>query len=191
MKYELPPLPYALDALEPKMSEKTLEYHHGKHHATYVANLNRLVIGTQFENAPIDKIIKEADGALFNNAAQAWNHTFFFNQFACEPKIEPSGKLLEAIEMSMGSFGSMKEQLSKAALALFGSGWVWLVKDGKELMIAPMSNAGTPIRDGRTPILAIDVWEHSYYIDHYNSRADYLVDFWDLVDWEVIEKRFK
>lgn len=190
MKYELPALPYALDALEPKMSKKTLEYHHGKHHAAYVDNLNKLVIDTKYDGMHIEKIIKEADGAIFNNAAQVWNHTFFFNQFSQHPKMEPSGKLLEAIEMSFGSFGSMKEQMAKAALSLFGSGWVWLVKEGDELMIAPMSNAGTPIRDGRIPVLTMDVWEHAYYIDYYNSRVNYVTNFWELIDWNVIEKRF-
>ncbi|MFI3314580.1 MAG: superoxide dismutase [Rikenellaceae bacterium] len=190
MKYQLYELPYALDALEPHMSKKTLEYHHGRHHAAYVNNYNKLVHGTEFENKPIEDAIVNGDGALFNNAAQAWNHTFLFEQFSPTPKQKPEGKLLEAIELSFGSFTSMKEQLSDAAMMLFGSGWVWLVKEGDELMIAPMSNAETPLREGRVPILTIDVWEHAYYIDCYNNRADYLVNFWQIVDWKVIEDRF-
>ena len=191
MKHELPALPYALDALEPKMSKKTLEFHYGKHAQTYVNNLNNLIVGTKFENASLEDIIKGADGPIFNNGSQAWNHTFFFYGLTPKQKPEPTGELLEAIEMSFGSFGSKKEQFSKAAASLFGSGWVWLVMDGKELDIVPTSNAGNPIRDNRKPILCLDVWEHAYYLDYQNRRPDFITNFWELVDWAKIEKRYK
>ncbi|MFI3321655.1 MAG: superoxide dismutase [Rikenellaceae bacterium] len=191
MEYKLFDLPYAMDALEPEMSKKTLEYHYGKHHRTYVEKYNALLADSTFKSHSIEQVIKESDGALFNNAAQAWNHTFFFEQLSADPKIEPTGALLEAIELSFGSFGSMKEQMAQAALTLFGSGWVWLVRDGKnELMIAPMGNANTPLKEGREPILTIDVWEHAYYIDYFNSRVEYLTALWKLIDWKVIEKRW-
>lgn len=190
MRYQRIELAYPMNGLEPKMSKKTLEYHYGKHYTAYVDNYNRLVEGTPFADKAIEEAIKAGKDALFNNAAQAWNHTFFFKQFSHKPKIAPEGALLEAIEMSFGSFGSMKEQLSKAALSLFGSGWVWLVKEGSELSIMPMSNASNPIRDGRVPILTIDVWEHAYYLDYQNSRIDYIKAFWEIVDWKVIERRF-
>ncbi len=193
MKHELPMLPYALDALAPKMSRKTLEFHHGKHHQAYVDNLNKLAAGTRFEDMPVEAIIREADaGPLFNNAAQVWNHTFFFDGLTPQQKLkEPEGMLLEAIEMSFGSFGSMKEQFSKAATALFGSGWVWLVIDGKELDIVPTANAYNPLKDGKTPILTLDVWEHAYYLDYQNRRAEFIANFWDLVDWEKVQQRFE
>ncbi len=193
MKHELPMLPYASDALAPKMSQKTLEFHHGKHHQAYVDNLNKLAAGTPFENKSIEEIIREAEsGPLFNNAAQVWNHTFFFDELTPKQKLtEPTGMLLEAIEMSFGSFGSMKEQFSKAALALFGSGWVWLVIDGKELDIVPTANAYNPLKDGKTPILTLDVWEHAYYLDYQNRRAEFITNFWDLIDWEKVQQRFE
>ena len=173
------------------MSKKTLEFHYGKHAQTYVNNLNNLIAGTKFENASLEDIIKGADGPIFNNGSQAWNHTFFFDGLTPKQKPEPTGELLEAIEMSFGSFGSMKEQFSKAAASLFGSGWVWLVMDGKELDIVPTSNAGNPIRDNRKPILCLDVWEHAYYLDYQNRRPDFITNFWELVDWAKIEKRYK
>lgn len=190
-KHELPLLPYALDALEPMISARTMEFHYGKHHKGYVDNLNNLIAGTKFEKLSIEEIIKQADGGpIFNNAAQTWNHTFYFEGLTPTQKIEPTGELLEAIEISFGSFGSMKEQFSKAAISLFGSGWVWLVIEGKELSISPMSNAYTPIKEGRTPIMCCDIWEHSYYLDYQNRRIDYIEQFWKLVDWAKAEKRY-
>lgn len=191
MRHKLPPLAYAKDALSPKMSSLQLEYHHDKHHAAYVENLNKLILGTSMEHLSLEEIIMASEGVLFNNAAQVWNHTLFFEQFT--PKVdllEPYGALLEAIELSFGSFGSMKEQISEAAISLFGSGWVWLVTSGKELEIMPMANASNPLKSGKVAILAVDVWEHAYYIDHFNSRADYMVNFWELIDWRVVESRY-
>ena len=193
MKFDLKPLPYSADALAPCMSKLTLDYHYGKHYVGYVQNLNKLVIGTEWENSDIEKIIRESTGGLFNNAAQVWNHSFFFDQFTAkqtDDNCEPKDELLESIEVSFGSFGSFKEQFAAAAISQFGSGWVWVVKVGKELEIKAMSNADTPIKDGEKPILTLDVWEHAYYLDYYNSRANYIVEFWKLIDWCVIKDRF-
>ena len=193
MTFDLSPLPYATDALAPLMSEQTLFFHYGKHYTAYVQNLNKLVVDTQWENSTIEDIIKESTGALFNNAAQAWNHCYFFEQFTADRSEEenaPTGELLESIELSFGSFGSFKEQFAAAALSHFGSGWIWVVKVGNELEIKCTPNADTPIKDGDTPILTLDVWEHAYYLDHYNSRANFLVNFWELLDWKVIADRF-
>ncbi len=191
MKFELPPLPYALDALEPHISQKTLEFHHGKHHQAYVNNLNNLIPGTEFENADLETIIKKADGGIFNNGAQVWNHTFYFNQFSPKGGGEPTGALADAINKAFGSFDTFKDEFSKAAATLFGSGWAWLVKnqDGS-LEIIKESNAGNPIRNGLTPILTCDVWEHAYYLDKQNKRPDYIADFWKVVDWNVVGGRF-
>ncbi|PKP36002.1 MAG: superoxide dismutase [Bacteroidetes bacterium HGW-Bacteroidetes-15] len=191
MKFELPKLPYSLDDLSPIISKQTLEFHHGKHHQAYVNNLNNLVQGTKFENADLETIIKESDGGIFNNAAQVWNHTFYFETFSKKPKAEPMGKLAEAIEKDFGSFIKFKEAFSKAAATLFGSGWAWLVKDAYgHLEIIQTSNAATPIRDGLTPLLTCDVWEHAYYLDYQNRRPDYIDAFWGLVDWKIVEGRF-
>ena len=189
-KHELPPLPYKLGALAPHISEKTMEYHYGKHLKTYIDNLNNLIEGTKFESMPLDEIVKKSDGGVFNNAAQAWNHIFFFEGLAHKPKKEPEGLLLESIELSFGSFGSMKEQLSKAAAAQFGSGWAWLVVKGEELEIVTTTTAGTPIKQGRSPELCIDVWEHAYYLDYQNRRAEFLSSIWEVIDWQRIEDRF-
>jgi Fe-Mn family superoxide dismutase len=191
MKFELPPLPYAIDALEPHISKTTLEYHHGKHHQAYVNNVNKLIPGTEFENADLETIIKKADGGIFNNGAQVWNHTFYFNQFSPNGGGEPAGALAEAINKSFGSFEAFKDEFSKAAATLFGSGWAWLVKkDDGSLEIVKESNAGNPIRNGLTPVLTCDVWEHAYYLDKQNKRPDYIADFWKIVDWKLVGDRY-
>jgi Fe-Mn family superoxide dismutase len=191
MKHELPALPYATDALAPKISKQTVEIHWFKHAQTYINNTNNLIPGTAFENASLEEIIMKAEGPIFNNGAQSWNHIFYFTQFSPSPKLKPEGKLGEAIDKQFGSLEAFKEQFSKAAVGLFGSGWAWLAKkaDGS-LEIVPESNAGNPMRKGLTPIMTCDVWEHSYYLDYQNRRADYLAIFWDVLDWNVIEKRF-
>ena len=190
MSYELPALPYAMDALQPCISKETLEYHYGKHHAAYVNNLNKLVEGTDFATAGLEGIIKKAEGGIFNNGAQVWNHTFYWNCMAPEGNEEPSGALLNAIKSDFGSFEEFKDKFSVAAATLFGAGWAWLVKtpSGK-LDIVQESNAGNPIRSGLEPIMTCDVWEHAYYIDKRNRRPAYIDDFWKLVDWETIGKR--
>ena len=191
MKHELPKLPYDIAALEPHISSKTFEFHYGKHHQAYVNNLNNLLSGSKFENADLDTIVREADGGIFNNGAQVWNHTFYFMQFSPKPLLEPSGRLGEAITQSFGSFSDFKEQFGKAGATLFGSGWAWLVvnKEGN-LEIIQESNAGNPMRKGCKPILTCDVWEHAYYLDYQNRRPDYLQSFWNVVDWKVISQRF-
>lgn len=190
MAYELPKLPYELDALEPYISKETLEYHYGKHHAAYVNNLNKLAEGTDFATAGLEEIIKRAEGGIFNNGAQVWNHTFYWNCMSPEGGREPSGALLNAIKSDFGSFEAFKDQFSQAAATLFGSGWAWLVKtpEGK-LEIVQESNAGNPLRKGLEPIMTCDVWEHAYYIDKRNRRPAYIEDFWKVVDWETIGKR--
>jgi len=191
MSFELPKLPYALNALEPHISQQTLEFHYGKHHQAYVNNLNGLIPGTAFENATLEEIVKKSDGGIFNNGAQVWNHTFYFMQFSPKGGGEPSGKLAEAIKKKFNSFENFKSEFKNAAATLFGSGWAWLVKknDGT-LEIVKESNAGNPLRNGMHPILTIDVWEHAYYLDYQNKRPDYIEMFWHLVDWKIIEKRF-
>jgi len=189
--FELPKIPYASDALQPFISKQTIDFHYGRHHQTYVTNLNNLVPGTKFENATLEQIIKEADGGIFNNGAQVWNHTFYFETFSPSGAREPSGLLSAAIEKSFGSFAAFKDQFSKASVTLFGSGWSWLVKmpDGA-LSIIQESNAGNPLRKGLTPLLTCDVWEHAYYLDYQNKRPDYLQAYWNIVDWNVVAKRF-
>jgi Fe-Mn family superoxide dismutase len=190
MAYELPALPYEMDALEPYISKETLEYHYGKHHAAYVNNLNKLVDGTDFATSGLEEIVKVASGGVFNNGAQVWNHTFYWNCMSPEGGGEPSGALLNQIKSDFGSFEEFKEKFSVAAATLFGSGWAWLVKTpmGK-LDIVQESNAGNPLRTGLEPIMTCDVWEHAYYIDKRNRRPAYIDDFWNLVDWETIGKR--
>ena len=178
MIHALPPLPYAADALAPKMSQETIEYHYGKHHQAYVNNLNNLIPGTPYENASLEEIIIRAEGPIFNNAAQVWNHTFFFYTRSPSPKSVPSGPLAKAIDRDFGSFEQFKEQFAKAATSLFGSGWVWLAEDaGKKLCILSEPNAGNQLTQGMKPILTIDVWEHAYYIDYRNRRAAYIEAF--------------
>lgn len=191
MAFSLPKLPYANNALEPVISEKTIEFHYGKHHQAYVNNVNNLVAGTEFENASLEDIIKKAEGGIFNNGAQVWNHTFYFMQFSPDGCKEPKDELKAAIEAKFGSFDAFKEAFSKAAATLFGSGWAWLVVDEKgELEIVQTSNAGNPLRDGKKPILTCDVWEHAYYLDKQNARPAYVADFWKIVDWKVVSERF-
>jgi len=191
MKFELPPLPYALDALEPHISQKTLEFHYGKHHQAYVNNLNNLVPGSAFEDADLERIVKESDGGIYNNGAQVWNHTFYFNSFSPNGGGEPKGNLAEAINKTFGSFDAFKDEFSKAAATLFGAGWAWLVKkDDGSLEIVKESNAGNPLRSGVTPILTCDVWEHAYYLDKQNRRPDYIADFWKVIDWNLVSGRY-
>jgi superoxide dismutase, Fe-Mn family len=191
MKFELIPLPYEMNALEPYISSKTLEFHHGKHHKLYVTNLNSLLPGTKFENKSLETIIKEAKGPIFNNAAQVWNHNFYFTSLKPESSYVPDDKFNDAIKENFGSVSELKEAFIKAGTSLFGSGWVWLVKNSKgSLEILAESNAGNPIRKGLIPLLTCDVWEHAYYLDYQNRRLDHINAFWNIIDWEVIEKRF-
>jgi len=190
MIHELPKLPYALDALEPYISKRTLEFHYGKHHQAYVNNLNKLIPGTEFENASLDEIVTKAGGGVFNNGAQVWNHTFYWNCLKPQAGGEPSGVLADVLVKQFGSFAEFKEKFSVAAATLFGSGWAWLVKkqDGS-LEIVQESNAGNPLKHGAKPLLTCDVWEHAYYLDKQNVRPDYIADFWKLVDWETVATR--
>ncbi|MDR1886868.1 MAG: superoxide dismutase [Prevotellaceae bacterium] len=192
MKFELPKLPYAVEALAPAIGKETVELHYGKHFLTYVNNLNGLIQGTKFENADLETIVRESDGVIFNNAGQVWNHDIYFRSFSPFPKSEPSGALLDAIKKNFGSFGEFKETFGKAAISLFGSGWAWLYKtDDGALAISQEPNAGNPIHS-RTglPLIGCDVWEHSYYPDYQNRRADYVRNFWNILDWKVVEEKF-
>ncbi len=192
MAFELPKLPYAKNALEPYISEKTLEFHYGKHHQAYVTNVNNLIKGTEFENATLEEIIAKADGGIFNNGAQVWNHSFYFMQFSPDGSDEPKDELKAAIEAKFGSTEVFKEQFSKAAATLFGAGWAWLVVDEKgELEIVQTSNAGNPLRANMKPILTCDVWEHAYYLNYQNRRPDYVNAFWNLINWDEVARRFK
>ena len=188
----LTPLPYAEQALEPHISAETLHYHHGKHAAAYVDKLNSLIVGTPYaETSSLEDIVLQADGAIFNNAAQVWNHAFYFEQFAPKPKHKPEGELAAAIEKAFGSAEQLKEQMERESIALFGSGWVWLAADKHgELKIVSKSNAGNPLTEGLYPLLAIDVWEHAYYIDHRNARAAGVKALWKVLCWSKIEERY-
>ncbi len=192
MKFELPALPYPVNALEPTMSARTIEFHWGKHEAAYIDNLNGLVAGTPLENDTLEEIVRKSDGAIYNNAAQAWNHIFFFFQLAPNGKKEPGGALLEAINNSFGSFEAFREAFAKAGATLFGSGWAWLSArpDGR-LEITQGPNAHNPLKEGAMPLLTADVWEHAYYLDYQNRRLDFLLGLWNLVDWKVVEKRYE
>ena len=191
-KFELMALPYAVEALEPVISKQTLEFHHGKHLAGYVNNLNGLLPGSGFEEASLEEIVCKANGGILNNAGQILNHELYFGQF-CAPKAgnAPTGKLGEAIIRDFGSFEAFKEEFQKAGATLFGSGWVWLSsdKDGK-LVITQETNAANPIQKDLKPLLTFDVWEHAYYLDYQNRRPDHLAALWQIIDWDVIEKRF-
>ncbi|MCX9131080.1 superoxide dismutase [Fe] [Aeromonas veronii] len=190
MAFELPALPYAINALEPHISQETLEYHHGKHHNTYVVNLNNLVPGTEFEGKSLEEIIKTSNGGIFNNAAQIWNHTFYWHCLSPNGGGEPTGALAEAINKAFGSFAEFKDAFTKSAIGNFGSSWTWLVKkaDGS-LAIVNTSNAGCPLTEaGTTPLLTVDLWEHAYYIDFRNLRPKYMETFWTLVNWEFVAK---
>ena len=189
---ELPKLPYEMNALEPHISQKTLEFHYGKHHNGYVNNLNKLIAGTPFENKSLEEIVKTAQGGMFNNAAQVWNHTFYWNCMTPNPKkTVPTGKLMDAIVRDFGSFDAFKEKFINACVTLFGSGWAWLVadKEGK-LSIVQTSNAQTPLTEGLKPLLVCDVWEHAYYLDYQNLRANYVNEFWAIINWEFVEHNY-
>ncbi|MDH5545561.1 MAG: superoxide dismutase [Fe] [Gammaproteobacteria bacterium] len=191
MEHKLPQLPYAMDALAPTISKETLEYHYGKHHQTYVTNLNNLIKGTEFADASLEDIIKKASGGLFNNAAQVWNHTFYWNCLSPNGGGQPSGDLASAIDKAFGSFDAFKEKFSTSAATNFGSGWTWLVKNSDgSVELANTSNAGCPLTEGKTPILTIDVWEHAYYIDFRNARPKYIESFWGLVNWDFAAKNY-
>jgi Fe-Mn family superoxide dismutase len=190
MSFELPSLPYEKNALEPVISERTLEFHHGKHHQAYVNNLNKLLPGSDFVNADLETIIRKAKGGLFNNGGQVWNHTFYFHSFSPDPKKEPEGKLRALIDRDFSSFDQFKGAFEKEAASLFGSGWAWLVmSENEKLSIVQTSNADNPLRDGLLPLLTADVWEHAYYLDYQNKRPEYLGNFWKVVDWSIIEGR--
>lgn len=193
MIYTQPDLPYDTNALEPAISQRTVEFHYGKHEKAYIDNLNRLIKGTEYEDMELEEIIEQApDGPLFNNASQAWNHIFYF--FTFNPDAgggEPSGRLAQAIDRDFGSFGEFKKAFVDAGVGLFGSGWVWLAADRSgKLFIIQGGNADNPLRDGLQPLLTFDVWEHAYYLDYQNRRADALNALWDIVDWSVVESRY-
>ena len=190
MKHVLPKLPYSPEALEPYISKKTIEYHYGKHHMTYVQKLNDLIPGTPFAESSLEEIIMKADGGIFNNAAQVWNHTFYWESFSGNGGSEPEGTLLDAINKDFGSFDKFREAFTQAAATLFGSGWAWLVKTpGGKLEIVQTGNAENPLRSGSTPLLTCDVWEHAYYLDYQNRRPEYISAFWKIIDWEKISSR--
>jgi Fe-Mn family superoxide dismutase len=192
VEHKLPELPYAKSALAPHISAETLEYHYGKHHATYVANLNKLIAGTEFAEVSLEDIVKKTSGGIFNNAAQVWNHSFYWNCLSPKGGGEPSGVLADAVAKNFTSFTALKEKLTAAAVTQFGSGWAWLVKnpDGS-LAVEQTSNAATPLKDGRKPLLTVDVWEHAYYIDYRNARPAYLEAFWKLANWEFAAANLK
>ncbi len=191
MIHKLPALKFGPKDLEPHISERTIEFHYGKHHQAYVNNLNKLVEGTKFEQASLEDIIRDAEGGIFNNCAQVWNHSFYFDGFSPKGGGMPKGILGDALERDFHSFSEFQEQFTAAANTLFGSGWVWLVKGSEgKLKIMQESNAGNPIRGGLIPILACDVWEHAYYLDYQNRRPDYMKSFWEIVDWEMVAARF-
>jgi Fe-Mn family superoxide dismutase len=189
MAHELPPLPYEKNALEPVISAETIEYHYGKHHQTYVDKLNDAIPGTEFENMSLEEIVQKSSGGIFNNAAQVWNHTFYWNCLSPSGGGAPSGALADAINAKFGSFEEFKKQFSQSAATNFGSGWTWLVKnDDGSVDILNTSNASTPLAEGKTALLTVDVWEHAYYIDYRNARPKYLEAFWNLVNWDFVSK---
>jgi Fe-Mn family superoxide dismutase len=191
LQHQLPPLPYAPDALQPHISKETIEFHYGKHHQAYVTNLNNLVKGTEFENLSLEDIIRKSSGGVFNNAAQIWNHTFYWHCLSPKGGGQPKGPLNDAIAKKFGGFDAFKEAFTKSCVGNFGSGWTWLVKkaDGS-VDIVNTSNAATPLTGADKPLLTCDVWEHAYYIDYRNKRPDYVGAFWNLVNWEFAGKNF-
>ncbi|ALK96308.1 superoxide dismutase [Massilia sp. WF1] len=191
MEHTLPPLPYAKDALQPTMSAETLEFHYGKHHQAYVTNLNNLIKGTEFENMPLEEIIKKSQGGVFNNSAQVWNHTFFWNCMKPNGGGAPTGPVADAINAKWGSFDKFKEEFQKSAVGNFGSGWTWLVKktDGS-VDIVNTSNAGTPLTTENKALLTVDVWEHAYYIDYRNARPKFVESWWNIVNWDFVNQNF-
>ena len=191
MKYDQPDLPYAANALEPAISQRTVEFHYGKHEKAYIDNLNKLIEGTEFEDLPLEEVIRDSKGALFNNASQAWNHIFYFFSFSPDGGGEPDGELRAAIDRDFGSCDKFKKKFVDAGVKLFGSGWVWLSRDREgKLFITQESNAGSPLTHGLTPILCFDVWEHAYYLDYQNRRKDALEALWDVVDWPIVQSRY-
>lgn len=191
MEYTQPQLPYPNNALEPAISARTVEYHYGKHEKAYIENLNKLIKNTEFEDMDLEEVIARADGALFNNASQAWNHIFYFFSFSPDGGGEPGGELREAINRDFGSFENFKEAFVDAGVGLFGSGWVWLSRDNSgKLFITQGKNAENPIRDGLIPLLSFDVWEHAYYLDYQNLRKKALESLWSIVDWSIVEDRY-
>ncbi|MFG6390753.1 MAG: superoxide dismutase [Candidatus Amulumruptor sp.] len=191
MIYTQPQLPYSREALEPAISATTVDFHYGKHEKAYIENLNKLIENTIYADMDLEEIIRKSDGALFNNASQAWNHIFYFFSFSPNGGGEPHGKLREAIDRDFGSFDAFKKQFVEAGTKIFGSGWVWLSRDDEgKLHITQASNATNPLTDGLTPILTFDVWEHAYYLDYQNRRADALKALWDIIDWDVVESRY-
>jgi Superoxide dismutase len=191
MKFELPKLPYDANALEPVISQQTIEFHYGKHLQTYITNLNNLIAGTNFENTDLETIVKESDGAIFNNAGQTLNHIIYFMSFVPKGSGAPKGRLAEAINAAFGDFENFKKEFVAAGTTLFGSGWVWLSKDAAgKLVITKEVNAGNPLKSGLTPLFVFDVWEHAYYLDYQNKRADHLNALWSIVDWEAVEARY-
>jgi len=191
MTHELPKLPYAMDALQPYISKETLEYHYGKHHQAYVTNLNNLIKNTEFENASLEETIMKSSGGIFNNAAQVWNHTFYWHCMTPKSSGEPSGKLADAINKKFGSFEEFKKLFSQTAITTFGSGWGWLAKNTNgEVELISTSNAGTPMTQHKKALLTCDVWEHAYYIDYRNARPNYVENFWKLVNWDFVAENF-
>jgi len=191
MIYTQPTLPYADDALEPAISKETVSYHFGKHEKTYIDNLNKMIEGTEYEDMELEEIIRKCSGALFNNASQAWNHIFYFFSFSPEGGGEPEGKLREAIDRDFGSFENFKKAFVQAGTGLFGSGWVWLSRDESgKLFITQGANAENPMTDGLTPLLTFDVWEHAYYLQYQNRRADSLEALWSIIDWDIVGSRY-
>jgi len=192
MEHQLPELPFPQDALAPAISAETLAYHYGKHHRAYVDNLNKLLPGTGYAGLPLEELIRKASGGIFNNAAQVWNHTFYWNCLSPRGGGEPSGKLADAITGRFGSLAAFKEQFTGAAVTQFGSGWAWLVQnpDGS-LAVTATGNAANPLQEDRRPLLTCDVWEHAYYLDYRNARAKYVAAFWDLVNWDFVAKNFR
>ena len=190
MAIELPPLPWARDALAPHISAETIDFHYGKHHQAYVTNLNNQIAGTEFENLSLEEIIKKSSGGMFNNAAQVWNHSFYWNCMAPNGGGEPSGRLADAINKAFGSFAKFKEEFTKTSVGTFGSGWGWLVQrpDG-DLALVSTSNAATPLTGSDRALMTCDVWEHAYYIDYRNARPKYLEAFWNLVNWSCVESQ--
>lgn len=190
-KFTIPELDYALDALEPTISRQTMELHYGKHLQGYLDNLNGLIADSDFQKASLEDLIFSASGALFNNGAQVWNHIFYFQTLSPNPQAAPTGALLQAIEHSFETFAQFREEFERQAASLFGSGWLWLAKDSMdELHIIPRSNAENPLRDGLIPLLTFDLWEHAYYLDYQNRRAEHVSKIWDVVDWAVVERRY-
>ena len=191
MAFTLPPLPYEMNALEPHISKETLEFHYGKHHQTYVTKLNELIAGTEFESASLEEIIRKSSGGIFNNSAQVWNHTFYWNCLSPNGGGEPSGAVAEAINAKWGSFEQFKDEFNKQAAANFGSGWTWLVKKSDGTVdIVNTSNAHTPLTTDDVPLLTCDVWEHAYYIDYRNARPKFVEAFWNVVNWDFVAKNF-